>query len=289
MRALNGSCTLHAARAVAVAEQPWLDPKPAESLNVTNPAILRCFVIALTLHVCSASAEPIARFTSGEVRVPLVELYTSEGCSSCPPADRFFSELAADAGLWTKFVPVAFHVTYWDYLGWRDGFGHREHDERHRTTAERDDAGVYTPGVFHDGREWRAWRTHSPATVPLAHPQRAGVLAIETRNGQLSATYTPTIAVDQPRLSVTWLQNNRVTSVARGENAGRQLRHDFVAARIVTTPLVQRGGSWVTEPALRVPDGVKADAVAAWVTNSDDAMLQAVGGWLPARPGGVLE
>ncbi|MFK7888933.1 MAG: DUF1223 domain-containing protein, partial [Gammaproteobacteria bacterium] len=61
-----------------------------------------------------AFAQPVASFQSGEQQTQLIELYTSEGCSSCPPADAWFSELAEEDGLWSDYVPVAFHVTYWN-------------------------------------------------------------------------------------------------------------------------------------------------------------------------------
>ena len=67
-------------------------------------------------------SEPLV-FESGEARTMLVELFTSEGCSSCPPADAWISQLKESPDLWKKIVPVAFHVDYWNNLGWRDRGG----------------------------------------------------------------------------------------------------------------------------------------------------------------------
>ena len=67
---------------------------------------------------------------SGTIRNTLIELYTSEGCSSCPPAEDFMNKLKNDNNLWKKWVPVAFHVQYWDYIGWKDHYATRENGQR---------------------------------------------------------------------------------------------------------------------------------------------------------------
>jgi hypothetical protein len=122
----------------------------------------------LALALTAAIAQPLV-IQSPEGRVSLLELYTSEGCSSCPPADRWLSTLRDDPRLWRLVVPVAFHVDYWDYLGWRDRFADPAHAERQRTLAGQGLLStVYTPGLVLDGKEWRActvgggcsWRRH---------------------------------------------------------------------------------------------------------------------------------
>ena len=65
-------------------------------------------------------------FESGPTRAHLIELFTSEGCSSCPPAESWLSKLKNEPGLWKNFVPLAFHVDYWDHLGWKDPFASKE-------------------------------------------------------------------------------------------------------------------------------------------------------------------
>ncbi|MCI0452322.1 MAG: DUF1223 domain-containing protein, partial [Candidatus Latescibacteria bacterium] len=73
---------------------------------------------------------PVQTITGGPARASLLELYTSEGCSSCPPAEAWFSKLTASERLWKDVVPVAFHIDYWDYLGWVDVFARPEFSER---------------------------------------------------------------------------------------------------------------------------------------------------------------
>src|SRR5215467_12960255 len=91
-------------------------------------------LLLLWSAVESLGAERI-KFQSGTNRAALVELYTSEGCSSCPPAEEWLSQLKIDPRLWMDFVPVAFHVDYWVYLGWRDPFGTGSFSERQRAYA----------------------------------------------------------------------------------------------------------------------------------------------------------
>jgi hypothetical protein len=89
-------------------------------------------------------------FESSAARVSLLELYTSEGCSSCPPADRFVNGLKSDRRLWREVVPVAFHVDYWDYIGWQDRFASPQYSERQRSYARSG----YVKGVYTTRRDW---------------------------------------------------------------------------------------------------------------------------------------
>src|ERR1017187_258248 len=94
---------------------------------------MRQFLFFATALALSA-AEPL-RFASGPAHVALVELYTSEGCSSCPPAERWLAARRDDPGLWRDFVPIAFHVDYWNQLGWPDRFSTREFTQRQYALA----------------------------------------------------------------------------------------------------------------------------------------------------------
>ena len=99
------------------------------------------------------------QFQSGPEQVPLVELYTSEGCSSCPRADAWMSGLRTHQDLWKGFVPVVFHVDYWDRLGWKDRFARRTFSQRQYDYAQIwSNESVYTPGVVLGGMEWQGWR-----------------------------------------------------------------------------------------------------------------------------------
>jgi len=106
------------------------------SLMQTNHIISRILIAFASIVLASAIARgDQLRFESGEKRVAFVELFTSEGCSSCPPAERTFSKLTTHPSLWKTFVPVAFHVNYWDNLGWKDRLASVEFTQRQHTYA----------------------------------------------------------------------------------------------------------------------------------------------------------
>src|SRR6266567_7895599 len=145
-------------------------------------ALLLINVIAMP-----ASPMPATTFESGEARTMLVELFTSEGCSSCPPADAWINQLKESPDLWKKIVPVVFHVDYWDNLGWRDRFAKPEFTSRQRRYAAAwGGDSVYTPGFVINGKEWRGWFGGNAMPITSA---KVGVLRVSVGdNGKVSAT-----------------------------------------------------------------------------------------------------
>ena len=226
----------------------------------------------------AAHAEDRHIFTSGTHQTPLVELYTSEGCSSCPPADQWFSKLAQAPGLWTEFVPVAFHVTYWNYLGWDDRFSQKSFDQRQQRRARSAGAVVYTPGIFLAGDEYRSWRFNRKA--PSKSDQLAGQLTITVSDGQVDATYTGAETTQQPRLELAMLASNQTTDVRSGENRGRTLAHDFVVATLAQHPMQRQDDQWSASFTLPETVEFEANGLAAWVSDDNGVPLQATGGWL---------
>lgn len=96
----------------------------------------------------------------------LIELYTSEDCSSCPPADKYLATFLQHPQLWKAVVPLAFHVDYWDYLGWADPFAQQQFKERQYNYRRHNHiSSVYTPGWIINGKEWRGFsvgKTYQP-------------------------------------------------------------------------------------------------------------------------------
>jgi len=244
-------------------------------------SLINLFANASLLLGLGASAfadEPLS-FTSGPERTALIELYTSEGCSSCPPADRWLSELSDEKGLWKDYVPLAFHVTYWNYLGWRDSFSDEAFDQRQRRRAAAADSGVYTPGVFLDGDEFRGWRrlTSAPTSKDTA---TAGRLNVAVDNGQIVATFEPDIKAADLRVEVAVLSSSLTSKVRAGENRGRSLDHDFVVTSLVGEVMANTGDQWEARLALPPTQDVSKPALAVWVTDAQREPLQATGGWL---------
>jgi hypothetical protein len=115
----------------------------------------RAAAFACLLLLLPGISHSVTTFESPPQAVPLIELFTSEGCHSCPPADAWLSSLKGSAGLWTQYVPVTFHVTYWDGLGWRDRFAQQQFDALQAVRAAHAGTSVYTPGVFVAGKTLR--------------------------------------------------------------------------------------------------------------------------------------
>jgi len=226
------------------------------------------------------STPPVTTFESGEAQSSLIELFTSEGCSSCPPAEKWMSALKSNQELWKRIIPVAFHVDYWDHLGWRDRFAKPEFTSRQqRYAAAWSGDSVYTPGFVVNGKEWRNW--FGGNAVPTIST-RVGVLRVSLGNdGKVTATFIPETA--KPRalvLNVALLGNELESDVKRGENSGRKLRHDFVVLNLIKADMANESNRWTASVALPTqPANDKPAALAAWITENSTP-IQATGGWL---------
>ena len=242
-------------------------------------------VVAMVVSI-SALAEPNTagesfRFSSGDRQVALVELYTSEGCSSCPPADRWLSGLKNESALWASVVPVAFHVDYWDYIGWRDRFARPEFTDRQQRYAREGGVNtVYTPGMFKDGREWRGWIWGRTAK---SNDSNVGNLTIQLTDDVITASFD---ALDSPErnltLHVALLGMNLDSQISAGENKGKTLQHDFVVLGHASTLIERREDNFLGQ--LRLPEPIteaNEEALVAWVSPADrQAPIQATGGFL---------
>lgn len=191
------------------------------------------FLMSALLAVRVEAAQCMAE--SGPGTVALVELYTSEGCSSCPPADRWLSSLGSSAAA-GNVVPLALHVDYWDYIGWKDGYAKREFSLRQRKLSQLQKlALVYTPQVVLQGRDFRGWGTRAfdQAVARInAQPARAHlrVEILGAGGNALDAAVRTRLAqpAEDAVLYVAAYQNRLETRVSAGENRGRTLRHDYV-------------------------------------------------------------
>jgi len=227
-------------------------------------------------------------FESSAQRTALIELYTSEGCSSCPPAETWLSRLVDSPQLWRDFVPVAFHVDYWDYLGWRDPWGKEQFSARQRAyAASWRSRTVYTPEYVLNGQEWRDWARRDQ--VPKTSPAQIGVLRVTSiNNDEWRISFTPT-AVGKAgyEAHLVWLVSGESSDVKAGENHGRTLHHDF-AALSFTEGLLSREGE-AFEGSLHSSKPTKPAsgrlALAIWVTKAGELeSIQATGGWLSKSP-----
>jgi hypothetical protein len=238
-------------------------------------------LVLLAITSAAAAASGPKQFTSGAHRVLLLELYTSEGCSSCPPADRWVSGLKRNPGLWTEFVPIVFHVDYWDYIGWRDRFADPAHSDRQRRHIAQGNAGVvYTPGMFLAGYEWLDWRR---ADAPKASSASAGRLTVQVNSGSIDVRYQPrTSATQTVDVHIAVLGMELETEVRRGENRGRRLQHDFVVLDHQSISMESTESGFLASAALATDhEAAPKRALAVWVSPADTLEpLQAAGGLL---------
>ncbi|MGJ8619332.1 MAG: DUF1223 domain-containing protein [Methylophilaceae bacterium] len=176
---------------------------------------------------------------SGEKTIPLLELYTSEGCSSCPPADKWISQIKHGSN---ELTPLAFHVDYWDYIGWKDQFSKAEYSDRQRKTAAFGGAGfVYTPQFVFNGRDFKGWdnsrlNTAINQSQKLASRANLTLDAMSAEDGSItlkaSAEAVSPDVIKKADVYVALYENGLVTNVKAGENVGRELRHDYVVRQL---------------------------------------------------------
>lgn len=179
---------------------------------------------------------------SGTQRIALLELYTSEGCSSCPPADRWLAELGPKGLAPARIVPLALHVDYWNYLGWADPFSQAGFTGRQQGYRARGGANaVYTPQFILNGREYRGWFRGEDLTHRLANtgaPAPAAIALKLTRVDESTLEVAGEVSVAEAAkrgrvgVHVALYENNLANDVRAGENRGKRLRHDYVVRRL---------------------------------------------------------
>ena len=193
------------------------------------------------------------------------------------------SQLKDDENLWTGLVPVAFHVDYWDYIGWKDRFALPVYSERQRRYARRGStSSVYTPGFVLNGEEWRGWFKRTALDTRAG--EAVGKLRIDVlEDGRSIVTFTPVEELSYAvlDLNVAILGFGISSAVGAGENTGRTLTHDFLVLAFGSTVIKKDGQQYLVELPLPERDTSAATvALAAWVSSPDRGRpIQAVGGW----------
>jgi hypothetical protein len=237
-------------------------------------AVALISVAALAAPCVADAAECSAR--SGATTAPIVELYTSEGCDSCPPADKWFSTLVPPAA---NVVPLAFHVDYWDYIGWRDNFAHAAFGQRQRDAVTRQGGRVsYTPQVMLDGRDFRSWSRAGDFRKSVSgiqsRPARAQVeLALKADAASLELSSAGFVSGAPERtqsaafLAIT--ESNLESRVTAGENKGVTLRHDHVVRGLFGPFPIGADGKFSAAQKIALGSGWKARDLSAVVFVQD--------------------
>ena len=242
-----------------------------------------CALVATLMAAMPATSFAACDARSGPKTAALVELYTSEGCSSCPPADRQLSRLRQALDPAAEVVPLALHVGYWDYIGWKDpysqtAFGKRQNWLVHANQQKT----VYTPQFFVGGTELRSWRGGLRDKVRQVNALPAAA-AIRVRAGiapngvlALNAEATSRAGAEPAALYLVLAESGLVSKVERGENGGVTLAHDHVV-RVWIGPVRLSEGTARVERDIALP--------ADWKR----ARLELVAFVQGERSGGVLQ
>lgn len=190
-------------------------------------SLRRAASLVMILPFAAQAAAPACEVVSGNRLTPVIELYTSEGCSSCPPADKWLSTLKGK-----PVVAQAFHVAYWDYIGWTDRFAKPEFTARQKEVAAANGLrGIYTPQLVRNGHDWRAW----PQSDQSFESKAAARASIRLQRGGgadgFEARVTPSDGTEVWTAYWTVTQHSHSSRVRAGENSGEFLKHDFVVTQ----------------------------------------------------------
>jgi hypothetical protein len=247
-------------------------------------ALPGAFVIALAASGGAAlAAEPAAArclHSSGPGKAALVELYTSEGCSSCPPADKQLSRLQGAVDTDARLVPLALHVPYWDDIGWKDPYGQATFEKRQRALVGASGRRtVYTPQFFVSANETRDWpsglreqvRRINAQPAPLTIDLLAGAGVAKTRGEGAAVTLQTTVTARQggseagAELYLALTESGLASQVLRGENSGVTLHHDHVVRAWLGPfglPALGAGASFKVERSVDLPAAWQRDKLA---------------------------
>lgn len=265
----RGRCILPVDRAVRTAGGRRLIGMQYRIRPLTGFWLALLYAGVTAAHAAAPADPPVAcQSRSAAQQALLLELYTSEGCSSCPPADRWFSSLRHQN---TQVLAAAFHVDYWDRLGWVDRFGSAAHSARQAAQVRRGGARfAYTPQVLANGRDWRGW----PA-LPLPGADARVQVQLQRQGAQaVQAAVTP-LPGAPTRLALWWalLEHGHSSQVAAGENQGVLLHHDHVVRRYQALPAWTASAGVAQRfslPASARGEGDRAARLLVVVTDGDD-------------------
>lgn len=228
-----------------------------------------------------------ASFTlqSPDTKVNILEVYTSQGCSSCPPAERWLSKFENDPRLWKQFIPVNFHVDYWDYIGWKDPFANPKFSSRQRLYEQLElSRNVATPGFILNGRGWNGW--FYGQNPKIEKQAVSGTITANINDDQIQLEFdsgADSDALNRLNVHVAILGFDVEIKVTGGENNGRHLTHDFVVLAYDSQYMSKIDG--VAKAKLNLPDASKykenKKAIVVWVSDrANPSPIQAVGNWL---------
>jgi hypothetical protein len=250
----------------------------------------RSFVVSLILFLAascgpsSAALEPPSAEAAGERAKVVVELFSSEGCSSCPPADGALREIErSQPAAGAEVIALELHVDYWNYLGWRDPFSSEVYTARQRAYADAfGQRGVYTPQMVVDGQTEFVGSDREAAKRAIAAAAKAPKAKVQlTRTGDrvsVAVSEVPETSAASVWLAIT--EQGLSTAVPRGENAGATIAHASVVRRLKRLGAIARGAAgaaFTGESEVVVDPSWKRENLRAVAFVQRDKSLQIVG------------
>lgn len=239
------------------------------------------YIISLILLISSIYANDI-KFESKEEKVNLIELYTSQGCSSCPPADKWLSKLKNHPKLFKDFIPLAFHVTYWDFIGWKDVFANKLNDNRQRYYSSRvwKKNSVYTPQFIINAKEYRKW--FEDQSFPNLDNSYGGKLKVHISNNIARSSYFNKLVKDEKVfLNIAILGFSYSINIKKGENKYKTLEHDFVVLEHIQKFANIKDNKLNLDIKIpKIDKDNKTKAIAVWISDKNSKILQATGAYI---------
>ena len=237
-------------------------------------------LLSIFIHNSASAANATCETRSGTLRAQLIELYTSEGCSSCPPADKWLNALVPKVVAAEEVVPLAFHVDYWDRLGWRDRFADPAYTARQYAYSKVSGSSfVFTPQVILAGRNYGAWSSNSSvqkdvrnavAVVPDASfVLRQQAVVSGKLEFEVQAQLRQSVSLSDVRIYAALFQNGLVSNVGKGENSGSRLNHDYVVRGLLTSKAVDQSGKIIFKDSFVLPEDAQVKAMGVAVFAQD--------------------
>ncbi|MBM7071214.1 DUF1223 domain-containing protein [Shewanella sp. 202IG2-18] len=212
----------------------------------------------------------------------MIELFSSQGCSSCPPAEEWISTFMKNNKLWDTYFPVSFHVSYWNYLGWKDPFSDRRYSKRQYDHLNLlNIRQVYTPQFVVNSHEWRGWFNRDYDSLKQIKTTHAPKLTLHIENGNIDAFLNEKfVNPSNYQFHLALVGSGFETQVTRGENRSKKLKQDFTVLSFQTLTSNDKShfiGS--VEPMPELSKEAKQLAWVGWIEH-EGKVIQAVGDWL---------